>query len=184
MIAKHQVQMAQHSDVNRRRSSICAVGSTCRWPAMTTRPKSMSNRRMPKASPSPSFRPPLPAAKLARAYGMMNVMGAPNVVRGGSHSGNISALALAEAGLLDVLSSDYVPASLLHAAFLLHQRAGHRACRTPMRTVALNPARAIGLHRPRRDRAAASAPTWCACACMATCRSCARCGATARASPE
>jgi alpha-D-ribose 1-methylphosphonate 5-triphosphate diphosphatase len=75
---------------------------------------------------------------------MMNVMGAPNVVRGGSHSGNVSAQALAEAGLLDVLSSDYVPASLLHAAFVLHQRAGLRLP-DAMRTVALNPARAIGL---------------------------------------
>ena len=75
---------------------------------------------------------------------MMNVMGAPNVVRGGSHSGNISARRWREAGLLDVLSSDYVPASLLHAAFLLHQRAG-MSLPDAMRTVALNPARAIGL---------------------------------------
>jgi alpha-D-ribose 1-methylphosphonate 5-triphosphate diphosphatase len=66
------------------------------------------------------------------------------VVRGGSHSGNISALALAEAGLLDVLSSDYVPASLLHAAFLLHQNAG-MSLPDAMRVVALNPARSIGL---------------------------------------
>jgi alpha-D-ribose 1-methylphosphonate 5-triphosphate diphosphatase len=75
---------------------------------------------------------------------MTNVMGAPNVVRGGSHSGNISAQTLAEAGLLDVLSSDYVPASLLHAAFVLHQRAGLRLP-DAVRTVALNSARAIGL---------------------------------------
>ncbi len=62
----------------------------------------------------------LEAATRARAERMHIVMGAPNVVRGGSHSGNVSALTLAEAGLLDGLSSDYAPASLMHGAFLLH----------------------------------------------------------------
>jgi alpha-D-ribose 1-methylphosphonate 5-triphosphate diphosphatase PhnM len=48
----------------------------------------------------------------------MNVlMGAPNIVRGGSHSGNVAASKLASLGLLDILSSDYYPASLLDAAF-------------------------------------------------------------------
>ena len=70
-------------------------------------------------------------------------MGAPNVVRGGSHSGNVAALALAETGRLDMLSSDYVPASLLHGAFLLHTQAG---CSMPraMATVSANPASALG----------------------------------------
>ena len=62
-----------------------------------------------------------PAA--ARAYGLAVVAGAPNLVLGGSHSGNVSAADLAEGGLLDILSSDYVPASLLQAVFVLH-RAG------------------------------------------------------------
>ncbi|WP_321372416.1 alpha-D-ribose 1-methylphosphonate 5-triphosphate diphosphatase [uncultured Desulfuromusa sp.] len=61
----------------------------------------------------------LVAAKAAKKFGMSVVMGAPNVVRGGSHSGNVSALELAQLGLLDGLSSDYVPASLLHSAFYL-----------------------------------------------------------------
>ncbi|MBN2791895.1 MAG: alpha-D-ribose 1-methylphosphonate 5-triphosphate diphosphatase [Desulfuromonadales bacterium] len=59
------------------------------------------------------------AARKARQLGMSIVMGSPNVVRGGSHSGNISAYQLAQLGLLDGLSSDYVPTSLLHAAFYL-----------------------------------------------------------------
>lgn len=59
------------------------------------------------------------AAEAARSHGMRIVMGAPNVVRGGSHSGNISAGELAKQELLDGLSSDYVPASLLHSAFYL-----------------------------------------------------------------
>jgi len=59
------------------------------------------------------------AAQHARDLGMKIVMGSPNVVLGKSHSGNVSALDLNAAGLLDVLTSDYVPASLLHAAFIL-----------------------------------------------------------------
>ncbi|BCJ89776.1 amidohydrolase [Terrihabitans soli] len=56
------------------------------------------------------------AAEAAHKAGMKTVGGAPNVVRGGSHSGGVSMIELAQAGLLDVLSSDYVPASLLQAA--------------------------------------------------------------------
>lgn len=59
------------------------------------------------------------AAVRAHAAGMRTIMGAPNVVRRGSHSGNVSALDLAHGGVLDGLSSDYVPASLLQAAFFL-----------------------------------------------------------------
>jgi len=62
------------------------------------------------------------AARRAHELGMQNVMGAPNIVLGGSHSGNVSAMALADEGLLDILTSDYVPASMLHAAFILAQR--------------------------------------------------------------
>lgn len=64
------------------------------------------------------------AAQRAREYGMNTVLGAPNVVRGGSHSGNVSALDLARDGLLDTLSSDYVPVSLLHGVFVLHEQLG------------------------------------------------------------
>jgi len=59
------------------------------------------------------------AAESARQHGLATVMGAPNVVRGGSHSGNVAAGELAAAGCLDALSSDYVPASLLPAAWRL-----------------------------------------------------------------
>jgi len=62
------------------------------------------------------------AAHRARELGMKIVMGSPNVVLGRSHSGNVSALDLSAAGLLDVLTSDYVPTSLLHAAFILSER--------------------------------------------------------------
>jgi alpha-D-ribose 1-methylphosphonate 5-triphosphate diphosphatase len=57
------------------------------------------------------------AAKAARARGMMVIAGAPNIVRGGSHSGNVSAAELVREGAVDGLASDYVPASLIEAAF-------------------------------------------------------------------
>jgi alpha-D-ribose 1-methylphosphonate 5-triphosphate diphosphatase len=62
------------------------------------------------------------AAAAAFAKGMRIVAGSPNVVRGGSHSGNVAAADLAREGHLDALSSDYVPVSLLHSAFLLHEQ--------------------------------------------------------------
>ena len=57
------------------------------------------------------------AASAARNAGMGIIAGAPNLVRGGSHSGNVSVESLLLAGLVDALASDYVPASMLHAAF-------------------------------------------------------------------
>lgn len=59
------------------------------------------------------------AAEACRAAGIAVMMGAPNLIRGRSHSGNVAARELAEAGLLDIVSSDYVPAALLGAALLL-----------------------------------------------------------------
>jgi alpha-D-ribose 1-methylphosphonate 5-triphosphate diphosphatase len=59
------------------------------------------------------------AARACRATGIAVMMGAPNLIRGGSHSGNVAAEELARAGLLDILSSDYIPAALIAAAFRL-----------------------------------------------------------------
>ena len=64
------------------------------------------------------------AAWAAKASGLATIGGAPNVVRGGSHSGGVSMRDLAEEGLLDALASDYVPASLLQAALALTRTAG------------------------------------------------------------
>ncbi len=87
----------------------------------------------------------LEAAEAARRKGMMIVAGSPNLVLGRSHSGNVSALDLAGRGLLDALASDYVPSSLLHGAFLLHERLAmplHKA----IETVTVAPARLTGLN--------------------------------------
>jgi alpha-D-ribose 1-methylphosphonate 5-triphosphate diphosphatase len=64
------------------------------------------------------------AAKAARARGMMVIAGAPNIVRGGSHSGNVSAAEMVRERAVDGLASDYVPASLVEAAFACVEKAG------------------------------------------------------------
>lgn len=86
------------------------------------------------------------AARASHGSGMKVLMGAPNVVRGGSHSGNIAAADLARLGLLDILSSDYIPYSLLQAAFDLPRHAPEMSLADAVRTVTLNPAEATGLH--------------------------------------
>ena len=86
----------------------------------------------------------LEAAGLAHERGMAVIMGAPNVVRGASHSGNVSARALAAERTLDILSSDYVPSSLLHAAFLLSDDQGIDLS-AAVAMVSATPAQAIGL---------------------------------------
>jgi len=62
------------------------------------------------------------AAQTARRLGMNILAGGPNLVLGGSHSGNVSALELARLHLVDVFSSDYVPGSLIQGVFLIHQQ--------------------------------------------------------------
>jgi alpha-D-ribose 1-methylphosphonate 5-triphosphate diphosphatase len=85
------------------------------------------------------------AAAAAHRNGLAVLMGAPNVVRGKSHSGNISAADVAASGHLDVLSSDYVPSSLLPAVFRLAAETPGITLPRAIRLVTLNPARAAGL---------------------------------------
>lgn len=84
------------------------------------------------------------AAQAAREAGMAIIMGGPNMVKGGSHSGNVSAAELAQLDLLDIFSSDYVPSSLLLATFMLGGLEGWTLAKA-VRTVTRNPARAIGM---------------------------------------
>jgi alpha-D-ribose 1-methylphosphonate 5-triphosphate diphosphatase len=115
------------------------------------------------------------AAEACRAEGIAVMMGAPNLIRGGSHSGNVAAQDLAEAGLLDILSSDYVPSSLLGSALMVGDLWGDTA--RGVATVTAAPAAAAGLAdrgrialgaradliRVRRiGGAAALRGTWCA----------------------
>ncbi|MDD7970647.1 alpha-D-ribose 1-methylphosphonate 5-triphosphate diphosphatase [Roseinatronobacter alkalisoli] len=85
----------------------------------------------------------LAAADACHAHGIAVMMGAPNLIRGGSHSGNVAAADLAQAGRLDILSSDYVPAALLQGAVRLGEMLGDMARGIAMVTQA--PAQVAGL---------------------------------------
>jgi alpha-D-ribose 1-methylphosphonate 5-triphosphate diphosphatase len=83
------------------------------------------------------------AASSCRDMGIAVMMGAPNLIRGGSHSGNVAAAELAQAGLLDIVSSDYVPSALLSAGLMLGDLWGNMA--RGIATVTSAPAAATGL---------------------------------------
>ncbi|MCL2466896.1 MAG: alpha-D-ribose 1-methylphosphonate 5-triphosphate diphosphatase [Micrococcales bacterium] len=85
------------------------------------------------------------AARAAADAGQLVVMGAPNVVRGGSQSGNVAASELLSLGLLHVLSSDYVPASGLQAVLGLAAE-GLLPIEQGVHLLSTNPARAVDLH--------------------------------------
>jgi alpha-D-ribose 1-methylphosphonate 5-triphosphate diphosphatase len=85
------------------------------------------------------------AARGLHQAGIGILMGAPNVVRGGSHSGNIAAVDLAREGILDILSSDYIPSSLLMAALQLPKEVPAIDLASAVRTVTKTPAEAVGL---------------------------------------
>lgn len=86
----------------------------------------------------------LEAARHAHGRGLSTIAGAPNVVRGGSHSGNVPAAELAREGVLDGLSSDYVPSSLLQAAWRLRDDLGFGLPRA-VAAITSGPADAVGL---------------------------------------
>jgi alpha-D-ribose 1-methylphosphonate 5-triphosphate diphosphatase len=92
------------------------------------------------------------AAAAARAGGRSTVLGAPNIVRGGSHNGNVAAAELAGEGLIDALSSDYMPVSLLGAPFGL-AHAGTLPLEQAIALVTCRPAAMIGLDDRGRLRA-------------------------------
>lgn len=89
----------------------------------------------------------LSAARHAASHGVANVAGAPNILLGGSHSGNVSASELAQHGVLHILASDYLPSSLLPAAFKL-AKLGHATLAAAIGMITAGPAAAAGL----RDR--------------------------------
>jgi alpha-D-ribose 1-methylphosphonate 5-triphosphate diphosphatase len=87
----------------------------------------------------------LEAAAASHEAGMAVLVGGPNLVLGGSHAGNIAAIDLARAGVVDVISSDYVPMSVLHGAFQLARSDIGLDLPAAIRTASLNPANAVGL---------------------------------------
>jgi alpha-D-ribose 1-methylphosphonate 5-triphosphate diphosphatase len=87
----------------------------------------------------------LEAANASHKFGLKVLMGAPNIVRGGSHSGNVAASMLATEGILDILSSDYYPASLLQAAGRLASDIPGYDLPRAIATISQAPARSAGL---------------------------------------
>lgn len=85
------------------------------------------------------------AAKKARERGMVIVMGGPNLIRGGSYSGNVRAAELADLGLLDAFASDYVPRSLIECAFRIAAEPFGWSLPRAAGLVTEAPARAAGL---------------------------------------
>lgn len=85
------------------------------------------------------------AAVRSHELGLNVLMGAPNIVRGGSHSGNIAAADLARKGVLDILSSDYYPSSLLRAVKSLTELEDGYDLAQAVATVSLNPAQSVNL---------------------------------------
>ncbi|MEM6712795.1 MAG: alpha-D-ribose 1-methylphosphonate 5-triphosphate diphosphatase [Pseudomonadota bacterium] len=83
------------------------------------------------------------AAHACRKHGISIMMGAPNLVRGGSHSGNVAAKTLAEHDLLDIVSSDYVPSALLYSALRLAELWDDMP--RAIKTVSQAPAKAVHL---------------------------------------
>jgi alpha-D-ribose 1-methylphosphonate 5-triphosphate diphosphatase len=142
--ADQQARAAEHADANRR-----ALAELClkRWIPLASHDDTTLEHVEEAAQLGVTiseFPTTLTAAEAARKAGMATVAGAPNVVRGGSHSGNVAAEDLAQADLLDALSSDYVPVSLLHAVFELQRRLELDLARL-FALVARNPARMVGL---------------------------------------
>lgn len=81
--------------------------------------------------------------KEAHEQGFMTVVGAPNILLGGSHAGNLSAKEAIESGCADVLCSDYYPASLLHAIYNMADSG--QELHEMVKKVTYNPAQAVGI---------------------------------------
>lgn len=85
----------------------------------------------------------LDVAKYAKEQGMYTVMGAPNILLGGSHSGNLSAEVAINHDAVDILCSDYYPSSILHSIFYMYKKG--KAIEDMVRLASLNPAKALNI---------------------------------------
>lgn len=81
-------------------------------------------------------------AKYAREKGMFTIAGAPNVLLGKSHSGNLSASEAIKDNCIDILCSDYYPAAMLHSVFILNEKYNMDLCEM-FKLITINPAKAV-----------------------------------------
>jgi alpha-D-ribose 1-methylphosphonate 5-triphosphate diphosphatase len=123
-ILELQAQRAQMREPNRRRLLERMAGSPVVLASHDDRTEEEVEENHRDGIGISEFPVSMVAAKAARARGMRVIAGAPNIVRGGSHSGNVSAAALVRERAVDGLASDYVPASLVEAAFACVGQAG------------------------------------------------------------
>lgn len=86
----------------------------------------------------------LEVAKCAKSLGMYTLAGAPNILQGGSHSGNLSAIDAINNDTIDILCSDYYPAALLHSIFIMHEKHGQDLGKM-FNLVTINPAKAVNM---------------------------------------
>ena len=119
-----QAQRARMRDVNRQRLLQRMAGSGVVLASHDDRTEEEIEENHRDGIRISEFPVSMIAAKAARARGMQVIAGAPNIVRGGSHSGNVSAAELVRERAVDGLASDYVPASLVEAAFACVEQTG------------------------------------------------------------
>lgn len=123
-IIELQAQRAKMRDVNRQRLLARVKGSGVVLASHDDRTEEEIEENHRDGIGISEFPVSMIAAKAARARGMSVIAGAPNIVRGGSHSGNVSAAEMVRERAVDGLASDYVPASLVEAAFACVEKAG------------------------------------------------------------
>ncbi|MBV9782800.1 MAG: alpha-D-ribose 1-methylphosphonate 5-triphosphate diphosphatase [Acidisphaera sp.] len=137
-IGEVQERRARHAEPNRRALLDRVAGRRLALASHDDRTEAEVARNDADGIRIAEFPVTMTAAQAARARGMQVIAGAPNIVRGGSHAGNVDAADLVRAGAVDAFASDYVPASLVEAAFLCVGLTG----------IALHEAVALITHRP------------------------------------
>ena len=146
-MAMAQKVYARRDEVPAARTRLAEAAANADIPMLSHDDDSIERRALFRAHGARSCEFPITeeVAADARAAGEAVVMGAPNVVRGGSHLGWASAAPLAERGLVNVLASDYFWPAMMEAAFVM---AGRGVLDLPRAwaLVSANPAEACGLH--------------------------------------
>lgn len=143
-IKELQDQRARLRDPNRRALLARVAGTTIALASHDDRTEEEVAENAADGIRISEFPVTMAAAKAAKSRGMDVIAGAPNIVRGGSHSGNVNASDLLGAGAVDAFASDYVPPSLVEAAFQC-AREGRSTLAEAIRMIADSPARMAGL---------------------------------------
>jgi len=142
--SRHEYQ-AKYAEANRRRLVALAQAHAVRMASHDDTVEAHVVEAIEVGVAIAEFPTTFEAAEQLHAAGIKVLMGAPNLVRGGSHSGNVATAELARIGALDIMSSDYLPASLLLAALRLPDVVPSIDLAAAVRTVSKSPAEAVGL---------------------------------------